>query len=51
MSEIEFDKRELQLKLCDILYAVAKICEEHDIRYYLDGGTTLGAVRHKGFIP
>ena len=37
MSEIEFDKRELQLKLCDILYAVAKICEEHDIRYYLDG--------------
>ena len=51
MSEIEFDKRELQLKLCDILYAVAKICEEHDIRYYLDGGTTLGAVRHQGFIP
>lgn len=26
-------------------------CAEHDLRYYMLGGTMLGAVRHQGFIP
>ena len=28
-----------------------KICDRHGLKYYIIGGTFLGAVRHKGFIP
>lgn len=35
----------------DILLAVDKFCNEHNIKYSLACGTLLGAIRHKGFIP
>lgn len=34
-----------------ILKAIDKICKEHNIEYFLAGGTLLGAIRHGGFIP
>ncbi len=35
----------------DILLAINKFCNEHNIKYSLACGTLLGAIRHKGFIP
>lgn len=35
----------------DMLDALASFCDNHGLRYYLSGGTLLGAIRHKGFIP
>lgn len=35
----------------DLLKTFISICQELNLRYYVIGGTLLGAVRHKGFIP
>lgn len=43
--------RRLQLVELNILKAFVKICEEEGLRFFMLGGTFLGAVRHKGFIP
>lgn len=37
--------------LLNAMDQIHRICEENDIVYYLIGGSALGAVRHKGFIP
>lgn len=34
-----------------VMYEVDKICRKHNITYFTDWGTMLGAVRHGGFIP
>ena len=35
----------------ELLKTFADICNKYGIRYYVTGGTLLGAIRHKGFIP
>ena len=41
----------LQSNLLEIMKYFHDICEKNNIRYFILGGTCLGAVRHKGFIP
>lgn len=41
----------LQEKELELLELFHHICISNNLRYYLIGGTLLGAVRHKGFIP
>ena len=43
--------RLLQNTLLEMLLDVLAVCQAHNIRVFLVGGTALGAVRHKGFIP
>lgn len=43
--------RAIQEKMLDILVYFRDFCEANQLRFALCGGTCLGAVRHKGFIP
>jgi len=43
--------RELQFVQMLVMDEIHKICKNKGLRYYLIGGSALGAVRHKGFIP
>ena len=35
----------------EIVKEVIDVCKKYDLTYYALGGTMLGAIRHKGFIP
>ncbi|MFI3266458.1 MAG: LicD family protein [Rikenellaceae bacterium] len=49
MKELTISEiRALQIKILD---AIVEFCDANNIRYFLCGGTLLGAVRHKGYIP
>ena len=41
----------LQDKILEIMVYIDSFCKEHDITYFLMGGSALGAMRHGGFIP
>jgi lipopolysaccharide cholinephosphotransferase len=52
MKKIDSNElRKAQLLMLDILSKIDTICINNDIDYWLDFGTLLGAIRHKGFIP
>lgn len=42
---------EIQKKLYEIMKKFDNLCKKYDIVYYLGGGSALGALRHKGFLP
>lgn len=51
MEKQDYTLRKMQLIELDILVKFKELCEKHNLTYYLIGGTLLGAMRHKGFIP
>ena len=50
MYKVESIREIQQLELI-IAKELKRICEENNIHYFLVGGTLLGSIRHKGFIP
>lgn len=44
-------KEDLHIILFEILCEIDSACKKENVSYSLGGGTLLGAVRHKGFIP
>ena len=51
IKPITGELRYYQLLCLEVLERVKKICDKHNLKYWLDSGTLLGAFRHKGFIP
>lgn len=49
MKVISLD--ELKSIQLDLLQRTADFCEKNGLRYFLCGGTLIGAIRHKGYIP
>lgn len=47
----ETDLRKIQKEEIEILDEIVRICDKHQLTYFLVGGTCLGAVKYKGFIP
>lgn len=47
MTELEH----LQQVILSIAKDIDKLCRANNIQYYLLGGSAIGAIRHKGFIP
>ena len=41
----------IQKKELALLKEFIRVCNKHNLKYYILGGTLLGAVRHGGFIP
>ena len=47
----KLEKKDILLIELDMLIEFDSFCRKNDLYYVLCGGTLLGAVRHKGFIP
>jgi len=51
LSLTDYQLKSLQKCLLSILFDLDEFCKKQNISYLLSGGTALGALRHKGFIP
>ena len=46
-----YDVEDVQKKIFEIFLEFDRICKAHNLTYTLEGGTLLGAVLYRGFIP
>jgi len=47
----DMDLRNHQLRAVEAMKKLDEICKKENINYFMIAGSTLGAIRHKGFIP
>ena len=47
----QLETKECHKYLLRLAKTFHKICTRNNVPYYMIGGTQLGAIRHKGFIP
>lgn len=50
-SKKKINVNELKQIQLNILKHVDKFCQEHQIQYFMCGGSLIGTIRHRGFIP
>ena len=50
-ERISMTAEEQKMVMLKILVKFAQFCDKNNLQYFLDAGTLLGAVRHKGYIP
>ena len=43
--------KQIQKKSLDIVKYTAELCKEHDVKFFLYGGSVIGALREHGFVP
>ena len=48
---IDEKKKEIWLIEIDLLMEFMRVCEKHNLKYFIVFGTLLGTVRHNGFVP
>lgn len=44
-------ERKIQIAVTRLLVELDIICRKNNLKYWLDWGTLIGAIRHKGFVP
>lgn len=45
------DRKKIWSVELDLLMEFDRVCNKYGLMYFANGGTLLGAARHKGFIP